>query len=226
MSSKHILIVEDEEKIASLVSDYLKNDGFITSILHRGDLVIPSLRKNMPDLVVLDIMLPGMDGVSICRETRKFSDVPVIMLTAKADEIDRLVGLEIGADDYVCKPFSPREVVARVRAVLRRSMGPKDTHGLVVDLTTGHASLHGETLELTALELRLLHLLAAKPGRIFSRDQLITAIYPDQREVVDRTIDSHIKKLRRKLEERKPDVEFIHSIYGLGYKYEWVERAT
>ena len=229
MHKASILIVEDEDKIAGVLRDYLVQAGHTVHWLRRGDAVEPWFREHHADLVLLDLMLPGRDGLSICRDLRQRHSAgspAIIMVTARVEEVDRLLGLEAGADDYVCKPFSPREVVARVRAVLRRSMGPKDTHGLVVDLTTGHASLHGETLELTALELRLLHLLAAKPGRIFSRDELITAIYPDQREVVDRTIDSHIKKLRRKLEERKPDVEFIHSIYGLGYKYESVERAT
>ena len=224
-----ILIVEDEDKIASVLRDYLVRAEYTVHWLRRGDAVEQWFKEHHADLVLLDLMLPGRDGLSICRDLRQQHGArspAIIMVTARVEEIDRLLGLEAGADDYICKPFSPREVVARVRAVLRRSLGQANTHGLVIDLAAGLASLDGESLELTVLELRLLHLLATQPGRIFSRDQLITAMYPNQHEVVDRTIDSHIKKLRRKLEERKPNVAFIHSIYGLGYKYEWVERTT
>jgi two-component system response regulator BaeR len=166
-------------------------------------------------------MLPGMNGIDICRELRKFSGVPIIMVTARVEEVDRLLGLEIGADDYICKPFSPREVVARVKAVLRRSNGQlPSTEGLVLDETRYMASLNGIDLELTAVEFRLLKLLADNPGRIFGRQQLMDSIYPDHRSVCDRTIDSHIKKLRKRIAMVDPSVDLIQSLYGVGYKFE------
>jgi two-component system response regulator BaeR len=224
MSSKHILIIEDEEKIASLVSDYLKNEGFMTSLLHRGDLVLPSLRKNIPDLMILDIMLPGMDGVSICRETRKFSDVPIIMLTAKADEIDRLVGLEIGADDYVCKPFSARELVARVKAVLRRTERKTDekilTEGNIrLETETRRVTVNGSEIKLTPSEFGLLAVLLSQPDRVFSRNDLLRQVQGYEYEGYDRTIDTHIKNLRKKIGERLEGENPINGVYGVGYRF-------
>jgi two-component system response regulator BaeR len=174
--------------------------------------------------VLLDLMLPGRDGIDICRELRSFSHVPVIMVTAKVEELDRLLGLEIGADDYICKPFSPREVVARVQAMLRRARyaieKPTPPAGLVMDEEKHEAILNGQALDLTPVEFRLLKTLCENEGRVLSRDQLMSKVYSDYRVVTDRTVDTHIKNLRRKLDHASPDREWIHSIYGLGYRFE------
>lgn len=216
-----ILIVEDEQKLAELLRDYLARSSFDTTVLDNGNDVVPYVRENKPDLVILDLMLPGRDGMEICKEIRTFSNLPIIMVTARVEEIDRLLGLELGADDYVCKPFSPRELVARVKAVLRRAGGETTikAKGLVLDEARYQASLHGVDLELTAVEFKLLSFLAANPGRIYSRDQLMERIYSDHRIVSDRTIDSHIKKLRKKISGQSPDEELIGSVYGVGYKF-------
>lgn len=216
-----ILIVEDEPKLATLLRDYLNQSGFEVTILDNGLEVVPYVREKQPDLILLDLMLPGRDGLEICKEIRTFSTVPVIMITARVEEIDRLLGLELGADDYVCKPFSPREVVARVKAVLRRSNGKITVQdkGLSLDKDRYQASLHNIDLGLTAVEFKLLDLLMGSPGRIFSRDQLMDRIYSDRRIVSDRTIDSHIKKLRKKLAAVEPDLELVGSVYGVGYKF-------
>lgn len=216
-----ILIVEDEPKLAALLADYLVQAGFATEVIDNGLAVAQRVREQPPQLVLLDLMLPGRDGLEVCKELRSFSRLPIIMVTARSEEIDRLLGLELGADDYICKPFSPREVVARVKAVLRRSNGENfPTQGLILDPDTYKARLHGINLELTAVEFKLLHYLAARPGRIFSRQQLMDHIYPDQRIVSDRTIDSHVKKLRRKLAEVAPQEELVGSVYGVGYRFE------
>jgi two-component system response regulator BaeR len=219
--SGRILIVEDEEKLAALLGDYLRQGGFEPQTLGDGAAAVEMIRVERPDLVLLDLMLPGKDGMEICREVRAFSAVPIIMITARIEEIDRLLGLEIGADDYICKPFSPREVVARVRAVLRRA-APENgaASGLDLDPSRYRAVLHGRLLDLTAVEFQLLAYLAAHPGRIFSRSQLMDHIYPDDRVVSDRTIDSHIKKLRKKIAAVAPDEELIRSVYSVGYKFE------
>lgn len=217
-----ILIVEDEEKLAKLLADYLHQADYETHCLGDGSGVVPWIQAHEPEMILLDLMLPGKGGLDICKEIRSFSSVPIIMITARVEEIDRLLGLELGADDYICKPFSPREVVARVKAVLRRVHGAEAANGkeLVLDDSCYRAMLHDRDLHLTAVEFKLLSLLAASPGRIFSRQQLMDHIYPDQRIVSDRTIDSHIKKLRRKLSVAGPGQEYIHSLYGAGYKYE------
>ena len=219
-----ILIVEDEQKLASLLHDYLQRANYSPHCLYSGLEVLPWLRQHHADLVLLDLMLPGRDGMEICKELRTFSNVPVIMLTARVEEIDRVLGLELGADDYICKPFSPREVVARVKAVLRRAGGGAPLRmgeaGLVLDELSYKAMLNGRDLGLTAVEFKLLSYLVAHPGRIFSRDQLMGCIYTEQRIVNDRTIDSHIKKLRRKIAEVAPNEELVHSVYGVGYKFE------
>jgi two-component system, OmpR family, response regulator BaeR len=221
-----ILIVEDEDKIAELLRDYLRSHGYLTERLARGDEVEAWVRMHPVDLVLLDVMLPGSNGLEVCRALRKFSDAAIIMVTARVDEIDRLLGLELGADDYICKPFSPREVVARVATVLRRTKRPPDaparpaTGGLLLDESGWRATLDGQPLELTAVEFKLLSVLASQPGRIYTRDQLMDAMYRDERVVADRTVDSHVKKLRRKLEEVAPRHEFIHSVYGVGYCFE------
>lgn len=219
--AESILIVEDEPKLVALLTDYLKAAGYEVASVMDGREVIPLVRARMPNLILLDLMLPGRDGLEICRELRTFTDVPVIMVTARTEEVDRLLGLEIGADDYICKPFSPREVVARVRAILRRvRRGPESAaaRGLVIDEEQYRANFDGQWLELTPVEFRLLKTLAESPGRVFSRQQLLDRLYLDHRIVTDRTIDSHIKNLRRKLESVRPGGELIHSIYGIGYR--------
>jgi len=221
MSGK-VLIVEDEKKLAEVLRDYLKQSGFEVICLGNGMDVVPWVREQSPDLILLDLMLPGRDGLDVCREIRTFSTVPIIMVTARIEEIDRLLGLELGADDYICKPFSPREVVARIKAVQRRTGAGQTIHaaGLVLDETRFQATLNGQQLDLTAVEFKLLKFLVASPGRIYSRQQLMDKIYPDQRIVSDRTIDSHIKKLRKKIMVVSPVEEIIHSVYGVGYKFE------
>lgn len=221
--AERILIVEDERKLAALLGDYLAREGFDVALLHRGDEVEDWMRGNRADLVLLDLMLPGQSGLEVCKALRAASDVPIIMVTARVDEIDRLLGLELGADDYICKPFSPREVVARVKAVLRRSKRSEAParDGLVLDEHGFRAEIGGRDLGLTVVEFELLKVLAAHPGRIYTRDQLMDAMYRDERVVSDRTVDSHVKKIRRKIAEVLPDREVIHSVYGLGYKYEW-----
>lgn len=219
--SDQVLIVEDEPKLARLLADYLAQADYEPIILDRGDLVVPHVRQTPPAAVLLDVMLPGKDGLAICRELREFSSVPILMVTARVEEVDRLLGLELGADDYICKPFSPREVVSRVKAVLRRARGATNqTPGLVLDEGRLEMRLEGAAIALTTVEFQLLRQLASEPGRIFSRDRLMAGMYSDHRVVSDRTIDSHIKKLRRKLAETWPDREFIHSVYGAGYRFD------
>ena len=217
-----ILVVEDEEKIARLLCDYLeKIGGYQTRWVARGDEALMAFEAVSPELVILDLMLPGMDGLEVCKAIRAKSQVPVIMVTALVEEIDRLLGLELGADDYVCKPFSPREVVARVKAVLRRANSTEqkaDSSGLRIDTERHIASINNRQLKLSPVEFSLLSHLAAHPGRVFSRDQLMTSIYSDYRIVSDRTVDTHVKNLRRKLTDACPGTEFIESVYGVGYR--------
>jgi two-component system response regulator BaeR len=220
--AERILIVEDEEKLAGLLRDYLVQEGYEASVLHRGDEVEAWVRSHPTDLVLLDLMLPGKNGLEVCKALRASTDVSIIMVTARVDEVDRLLGLELGADDYICKPFSPREVVARVKAVLRRARrgAAVPETNLKLDDAAFKATLAGRDLGLTAIEFQLLKVLSAHPGRIYTRDQLIDAMYRDERVVSDRTVDSHIKKIRRKIAALEPGRELIHSLYGVGYKYE------
>ena len=223
MPHKHILIVEDEQKLAALLKEYLEKAGYRATIAGRGDQAVAQARKSAPDLMLLDIMLPGMDGMAVCSEVRKFSNLPIIMITAKVEELDRLLGLELGADDYICKPFSPREVVARVKAVLRRSnpetveknlsLGP-----LVLDENKHLAKVSGQPLDLTPSEFKLLQVLISQPGRVFSRDELLARVQGYDCEGYDRTIDSHIKNLRKKLAGHLQGKELITTVYGIGYK--------
>jgi two-component system, OmpR family, response regulator BaeR len=225
----HILIVEDELKLTRLEVDYLQNAGFDTDCLSNGLEVLPWLKANPTDLILLDVMLPGCDGLEVCRKLRSFSTVPIIMITARIEEIDRLLGLELGADDYICKPFSPREMVARVKAVLRRLQPHASaalTSALVLDPHSFRVLAEGHEMELTTVEFQLLQVLFQQPGRIFSRSKLMDLIYQDQRIVSDRTIDSHIKKLRKKLTDLLPDQELIHSVYGAGYRYDPQDRVV
>lgn len=236
-----ILIVEDEPKLAGLLADYLEAEHYATDIVHDGNAVVSHVRERGPALVLLDLMLPGKDGLSLCREIRAFSQVPIIMVTARVEEIDRLLGLELGADDYICKPFSPREVVARVKALLRRSKGfsaanaadtparaplspdaPKDDGKLIVDEASYRAEFMGRRLDLTPAEFRLLLLFSRNPNRVFSREQLLDTLYDDRRIVTDRTIDTHIKNLRRKLQQAEAPEDCIASVYGVGYRFDGV----
>ncbi|MFM2346857.1 MAG: hypothetical protein RL654_1610 [Pseudomonadota bacterium] len=242
-----ILVVEDEPRLSRLVADYLQAAGYDTRIVDNGLDVLPAVRERAPALVLLDLMLPGQDGLAVCRALRAHGDTPVIMLTARVEEVDRLIGLESGADDYICKPFSPREVVARVRTVLRRwratppaavppagrqveMLAAMPGARLRIDLDSHRARFDGQALDLTPVELRLLAALAAAPGRVFSRDQLLDRLHADQRALSDRTVDSHVKNLRRKLEQVSPGVEPIRSIYGVGYRFEppadWLDGLT
>ena len=218
-----ILVVEDEPKMATLVSDYLRAAGHEPQCIADGRQVVEAHRKQPFDLVLLDLMLPGLDGFDVCRELRSFSDVPIVMLTARAEEADRLLGLELGADDYISKtPFSPREIVARVKAVLRRTRRRTDERASSVEVDEDgyRARFNGVSLDLTPIEFRLLKTLASTPGRVFSRDLLLDRLHADQRAVTDRAVDSHIKNLRRKLEQAGGKSDVIRSIYGVGYCFE------
>ncbi|MBU0656531.1 MAG: response regulator [Gammaproteobacteria bacterium] len=223
---KSILIVEDEPKLAEVLAEYMQQAGFKTHWISHGLEVIPWVKEHKPDLLTLDLMLPGRDGIDIFRELRSFSLIPVIMATARVDEIDRLLGLELGADDYVCKPYSPREMIARTKNILRRIARPLQEQAsesvIQIDNERMEARLNGIRLDLTPVEFRLLHQFFSNPGRVYSRTQLLDCIYDDYRIVTDRAIDSHIKNLRRKLHEAMPDQEFIKSIYGVGYKLEFL----
>lgn len=217
-----LLIVEDQPKLAKLLQEYLEQADYDTHILDNGLDVLPWVRKHSPSLILLDIMLPGKDGMALCKELREFSQIPIVMVTARVEEIDRLLGLELGADDYICKPFSPREVVARVKAVLRRSnisdeeQNENDTFS--IDEERYSVSYHGQPLNLTVVEFRLLKKLLSNQGKVYSRSQLIDQLYDDHRIVNDRTVDTHVKNLRKKLEYIAPDENIIRSVYGVGYK--------
>lgn len=220
--TKRILVVEDEPRLAAVLCDYLVAAEYAALSVADGLEVMDTFRRWRPDLVLLDLMLPGADGVDLCRGLRAESDVPVIMVTARVSELDRLLGLEVGADDYVCKPFSPREVVARVGVVLRRyrTGAVMPAAGLQIDEEAFRAALHGRPLDLTPVEFRLLQTLMAAPGRVWSRDQLMNHLYTDHRVVTDRTVDTHVKNLRRKLAEAGAEGESIASIYGVGYRFD------
>ncbi len=221
-----IAIVEDEPKLATVLERYLRQAGFETVRFEDGAVALDALVASPPELVLLDLMLPGLDGMSVCRELRRVSDVPIIMLTARTEEIDRLLGLELGADDYVCKPFSPREVVARVKTVLRRAAPRAEVSNaspglrLVLSHETASVAVDGHGVPLTKIELGLLEALMERPGHILGRAQLMRRIYSDHRVVSDRTIDSHVKKLRAKLREAGGGEEHVQSVYGIGYRFE------
>jgi two-component system response regulator BaeR len=222
-TAPYVLVVEDEPRLSQLLADYLRAAGMEAAVLDNGSAVVPAVRQRGPDLIVLDLMLPGTDGLTVCRELRTFSDVPVLMLTARVEEVDRLIGLEAGADDYVCKPFSPREVVARVKAILRRQRrdaAQAPVEDLSLDPASYQARYKGQLLDLTPVEFRLLAAFAAAPGRVFSRDQLLDKLHEDQRAISDRAVDSHVKNLRRKLQQVQAGEEVIRSIYGVGYRYD------
>ncbi|TQV86682.1 response regulator [Aliikangiella coralliicola] len=219
MAEHHVLIVEDEEKQALLVQDYLKASGFEATIISDGGDVIPFVKNNQLSLMVLDINLPNKNGIEICQEVREFSQLPVLMITARIEEADRLKGLQVGADDYLCKPFSPREMVARVESLIRRSVQPafKPINDYFFDATNLTVTINGISMSLTQIEYRLLNLLASQIGQSFDRQTISATLYDDQRVVSNRTIDSHIKKLRKKLFDLT-NVDLIQSIYGVGYR--------
>jgi two-component system alkaline phosphatase synthesis response regulator PhoP len=220
-----ILIVEDEMKIARTVRLYLEQDGFQVEVINDGAQALPALRQESPDLVLLDLMLPHVDGREICRQIRHESAVPIIMLTARNEESDKLIGLELGADDYITKPFSPREVVARVRAVLRRAHGLVQPSPLLrlgkleIDLGQRSVIFNGVFLELTPIEYDLLVTLANRPGQVFTRLQLLEATQNVAYEGYERSIDQHIKNLRSKLQDDARNPTYILTVFGVGYRF-------
>jgi two-component system response regulator BaeR len=221
-AARRILVVEDDLRIAQLLLDYLRADGHDAQALADGQLALSEIRHAPPDLLILDLMLPGLDGVSLCRAVRAFSAVPILMLTARVDELDRLLGLNSGADDYVCKPFSPREVMARVQALLRRAEGRVTLAEPAwnVDDAGLRIAWRGRWLSLTPLEFRMLRRLLSQPGRVFSRAQLLESAHGDLRDVSDRAIDTHVKNLRRKLQAVRAEDDCIASVYGVGYRFD------
>lgn len=233
-SAAHIVIVEDDEKISALLGDYMAAAGYRATRIMNGAQAVEALRADGADVVLLDLNLPGLDGLEVCRAVRTFSQAPIIMLTARVDEVDRLLGLDAGADDYVCKPFSPREVVARVRAQLRRAAAnsansansagappqPAGAPLFTVDRERMRVLLSGTALSLTPVEFRILAELIDHPDRVYSRQQLLDVAHEDQRDISDRTVDSHIKNIRRKLAVKPVAAESLQSVYGVGYRFE------
>lgn len=224
-----ILIVDDEVKIANVLNNYLSKSGYETKMLHDGNDVMKAIEENTPELILLDVMLPNIDGLTLCKEIKEKYNFPVILVTARRDEIDRVMGLEIGADDYVCKPFSPKEVVARVKARLRTSNNNASSNssahntpieGLNIDFEEKVVWFYEERLDLTPVEYRLLITLLQKPGFAVSREKLLDEIYEDKRIVGDRTVDSHVKNLRKKFQKIKPESNLFKSVYKRGYKLE------
>lgn len=216
--SAAIYIVEDEPELAALVADYVRAAGFAPTVFGDGRQALAAIRAGAPALVVLDLMLPGLDGLALCRAVRAFSEVPIVMVTARVEEIDRLLGLDTGADDYLCKPFSPRELVARIRAILRRAR--VSSAPVAIDGAGRRVTVHGHPLDLTPTEFDLFAALARRPGQVFSRAQLLELVRQDNLEATDRAIDSHIKNLRRKVDSVAPGLDPIHSIYGVGYRFD------
>ena len=220
-----VLVVEDEIEIARIVRDYLRNAGFEVIVVGDGGSAVASVRSAKPDLLVLDLGLPGRDGLDVAREIRRWSDTPIVMLTARGDETDRIVGLELGADDYVVKPFSPKELVARVRAVLRRSRtaarGDEIVRAGDVEIDTGkmRVSVAGTSVELTPTEFQLLATLAREPGRVFTRSQLLDAVHGVAIESYERAIDAHVKNLRRKIEPTPGTPRYVVTVHGVGYRF-------
>ncbi|GEA10627.1 response regulator [Alteromonas sp. KUL49] len=227
MNTPTILLVEDDEDIAEIVIMYMENANYKVHWMADGAHVVAWTKTNNPALILLDIDLPSKSGIDICKEVRDFSDVPIIMTTAKIEEVDRLLGLELGADDYVCKPYSTKELVARTKANLRRLnkiIPPKQT--LILDSKDFSVKLGDIVVELTAVEFALFDLLFSNPNRIFNRNHIMDRVYRDYREINDRTVDSHIRNLRKKLKKLETEHELIRSIYGAGYKYEPVPQRS
>ena len=219
---RHIVVVEDDERISSILTDYLRNEGFHATWFADGGIALREVKKNMPDLIVLDVMIPSIDGINFCRAIRQFSDVPIIIVSARIDEVDKLLGLDTGADDYMCKPISPRELMSRVHSLLRRVEGrvSQGKRPWIIDDQGFRIAWKGEWLRLTPLEFRMLRLLLSHPGRVFSRYQLLDSIHEEHRDITDRAVDTHIKNIRKKIQNIDPVQEHIISIYGVGYRFE------
>lgn len=221
--SPRIFVVEDEPRIAEVLMAYLRQSAFEPVHFADGKAALDAILAERPDLVLLDVMLPGLDGLEVCRAVRKTSQIPIIMVSARVEELDRLLGLELGADDYICKPFSPREVVARVKVVLRRATPQPEEPAatrVTIDDEAKRIAVGGKRLDLTRTEYRVLRLLASRPGRVYSRAQILELAYDDDQDVSDRVIDSHIKNIRKKLADAAPGFDPLHSVYGIGYRYE------
>jgi two-component system phosphate regulon response regulator PhoB len=226
--SRKILLVEDERDVAILLRYNLEKEGFRVNHVSDGSLVMPELRRDAADLVILDLMLPGMDGLEVCRQLRrndKYVALPILVLTARGEEADRVVGLEIGADDYVTKPFSMRELIARVRALLRRKdlpdRPPSSLHRgqLIIDATAHRVTMEGRTVEMSALEFRLLHFLASHPGMVFSRDQLLDRVWGNDRSVTPRSVDVYVRRIREKIEKQSEEPAYVETVHGVGYRF-------
>lgn len=221
---KKILIVEDEAKLAALLGDYLAHQGFESHHLDNGLNVVDWVKQHSPDLILMDIMLPHRDGITLCKEIREFSTVPLFLITARIAETDRLKGLEIGADDYICKPYSAKEVVARIKAIFRRQQNFSTQlpviAGFSLDKEKLHAFYEGVPLDLTLSEFRILAAMLDKCGKVYSRAMLLDMLHEDERDITDRTVDTHVKNLRHKLQKISGNKEIIQSVYGVGYKIE------
>lgn len=224
--SRDVLVVDDNEKIVSVLTAYLEQEGFSVRAAHDGPSAVAEVARHVPDIALLDIMLPGIDGIELTRRFQREYGLPVILVTARSEEVDRLIGLEVGADDYISKPFSPREVVARVKAVLRRSEGPRATDGgvkiggLEIDAARRAVSVDGKAIDLTRTEFDVLSAMAAHPGRVYSRLQLLEIATGDSFDGYERTIDAHVKNLRKKLGEDPRHPRYVHTVFGVGYKVE------
>jgi two-component system response regulator BaeR len=220
--SHRVLVVEDDRKISELLLNYLRASGFEAEAACDGRDALRRIEHLAPDAVILDWMLPGLDGIGVCKAVRAFSDVPILMLTARIDEVDRLLGLDTGADDYVCKPFAPRELIARVHALLRRAEGRvmSSSKPWEIDDASFRISWRGQWLALTRIEFMMFRLLLSRPGRVYSRDQLLATVHDSQHDISDRAIDTHIKNLRKKVQTVEPGRDCIASVYGVGYRFD------
>lgn len=225
ITTQRVLVVEDDRKISDFLQNYLRASGYVAEAVYDGRDALRQIERQAPDAVILDWMLPGLDGVSVCKQVRAFSDVPILMLTARIDEVDRLLGLDIGADDYVCKPFAPREVIARIRALLRRAEGKvkTSTKSWVIDDASFRISWRGQWLPLTRIEFMMFRLLLGRPGQVYSRDQLLAAVHDSQHDISDRAIDTHIKNLRKKIHAVDMGHDCIASVYGVGYRFDMMD---
>lgn len=223
MASQKILIVEDEENIAEVLIAYAKQQNYETEHFNSGKGVVNFVKQNAVDLILLDLMLPDVDGTELCKQIRAFSSLPIIMLTAKSEEIDRLQGLEIGADDYICKPFSPKEVIARIKAVLRRTSQPKTNiinhNNFQLHKDDYEARLNDKSIGFTAVEFKIFLLFISHVGRVFTREDIINNVYSDTTDISDRNIDTHIKNIRKKINDIQAGLNPIAAVYSVGYKF-------